>query len=313
MPGDNTPATIDSTFVVFDARGQATPIGVTPGFWDELTDRFGDFSGKLLVSSFHFERDWPTWECHPHGDEWIGLLSGDFELRMDLPDGHDGPRSMRLHKPGAFVIVPKGIWHTAKVRAPSAALFVTPGQGTLTRPVEQYETPERAAADPATTAAPPSLGSLRLNQLNLVCRDFDASLAFYRALGIEIVESPRGADGIRHAKAQWPDGFQLEFDNEVLARFYNAAWRTSGGKSQGRSRVVTSITLPTREAVDQRYAALTAAGYVGRQCPFDAFWGARYAIVADPDGNDVGLMSPLDAARRTWPPVTSPAFLSSST
>ncbi|EQD66644.1 glyoxalase/bleomycin resistance protein/dioxygenase, partial [mine drainage metagenome] len=132
------------------------------------------------------------------------------------------------------------------------------------------------------------------------------SLAFYRALGIEIVESPRGADGIRHATAQWPGGFQLDFDNEVLARFYNAAWRTGEGKSQGRSRVVTSITLPTREAVDQRYAALTAAGYVGRQCPFDAFWGARYAIVADPDNNDIGLASPLDAARRTWPPVASP-------
>jgi len=25
-----------------------------------------------------------------------------------------------------------------------------------------------------------------------------------------------------------------------------------------------------------------AAGYPGRQQPFDAFWGARYAIVADP-------------------------------
>ena len=307
MPGDNTPATIDSTFVVFDARGQATPIGVTPEFWDELKDRFGDFSGKLLVSSFHFEQDWPTWECHPHGDEWIGLLSGDFDLRMDLPDGHDGPRSVRLHKPGAFVVVPKGVWHTAKVRAPSSALFVTPGQGTLTRPVEPYESQPRASPDAAAPATPPAHTLLRLNQLNLVCRDFDASLAFYRALGIEIMESPRGVDGIRHAKAQWPDGLQLEFDNEVLARFYNAAWRTSEGKSQGRSRVVIGISLPTREAVDQRYAALTAAGYVGRQCPFDAFWGARYAIVSDPDGHDVGLMSPLDTARKTWPPVTSPA------
>jgi hypothetical protein len=45
----------------------------------------------------------------------------------------------------------------------------------------------------------------------------------------------------------------------------------------------------------------------GRQPPFDAFWGARYAIVADPDGNDVGLMSPIDESRRTWPPEESPA------
>lgn len=48
-------------------------------------------------------------------------------------------------------------------------------------------------------------------------------------------------------------------------------------------------------------------GYLGRQPPFDAFWGARYAIVADPDGNDVGLMSPVEESRRTWPPEESPA------
>jgi hypothetical protein len=39
---------------------------------------------------------------------------------------------------------------------------------------------------------------------------------------------------------------------------------------------------------------LTAAGYAGPQPPYDAFWGARYAIVQDPDDNDVGLMSPID-------------------
>jgi hypothetical protein len=39
---------------------------------------------------------------------------------------------------------------------------------------------------------------------------------------------------------------------------------------------------------------------------YDAFWGARYAIVADPDGSDVGLMSPIDEQRQTWPPVDSP-------
>jgi uncharacterized glyoxalase superfamily protein PhnB len=70
--------------------------------------------------------------------------------------------------------------------------------------------------------------------------------------------------------------------------------------------VVLGFSLPTREAVDERYRELTSAGYRGRQPPFDAFWGARYAIVADPDGHDVGLMSPIDDSRRTWPPQASP-------
>jgi hypothetical protein len=33
--------------------------------------------------------------------------------------------------------------------------------------------------------------------------------------------------------------------------------------------------------------------------PYDAFWGARYAIVEDAGGNAVGIMSPVDPARRS--------------
>ena len=59
----------------------------------------------------------------------------------------------------------------------------------------------------------------------------------------------------------------------------------------------------SRNAVDDRYADLVGAGYPGLQPPYDAFWGARYAIVQDPDGNDVGLMSPSDPERRSQPPA----------
>jgi uncharacterized glyoxalase superfamily protein PhnB len=100
-----------------------------------------------------------------------------------------------------------------------------------------------------------------------------------------------------------PGGFSLELDTAESARLWHAGWRADPA-SVG---VVIGFSLPTREAVDERYAELTSAGYAGRQPPFDAFWGARYAIVADPDGNDVGLMSPLDESRRTWPPQESPA------
>jgi uncharacterized glyoxalase superfamily protein PhnB len=44
------------------------------------------------------------------------------------------------------------------------------------------------------------------------------------------------------------------------------------------------------------------AGHAAQQEPYDAFWGARYAIVEDPSGNAVGLTSPVDEGRRTRPP-----------
>jgi uncharacterized glyoxalase superfamily protein PhnB len=47
---------------------------------------------------------------------------------------------------------------------------------------------------------------------------------------------------------------------------------------------------------------MVGAGYRGLQEPYDAFWGARYAIVEDPDGRHVGVMSPSDDEHRTAPP-----------
>jgi len=82
-----------------------------------------------------------------------------------------------------------------------------------------------------------------------------------------------------------------------MASIWHASWR----EGRAGSRAVVGFSLPSREAVDERYAKLTSVGYASRQPPYDAFWGARYAIVQDPDGNDVGLMSPIDPARRFTP------------
>jgi catechol 2,3-dioxygenase-like lactoylglutathione lyase family enzyme len=138
-----------------------------------------------------------------------------------------------------------------------------------------------------------------LHMLNLVVDDMAASLDFYRRLGVEVPDrDPVGG----HLQVRMPGGFSLELDTAESARTWHAGWRADPASV----RAVLGFALPDRQAVDDRYADLTAAGCVGRQPPFDAFWGARYAIVADPDGNDVGLMSPIDPARRRLPPVPSP-------
>ena len=137
--------------------------------------------------------------------------------------------------------------------------------------------------------------------LNLVVDDMSASLDFYRRLGIA---APHAEDAAGpHVQLRMPSGFSLELDTAESARLWHAGWRADPASVS----VVVGFSLPTREAVDERYAKLTSAGYAGRQPPFDAFWGARYAIVADPDGNDVGLMGPIDRSHRMWPPQESPA------
>ena len=143
-----------------------------------------------------------------------------------------------------------------------------------------------------------------LNQLNLVARDIDATIAFYQRLGLEVSDSgedwPPGS-GCRHVEVAIGNGLSLEFDNVQSASVWNAGVRDDEVAAGGRATAVIGFALPSREAVDATYADLTAAGAVGRQAPYDAFWGARYAVVADPDGNDVGLMSPKDLERRFSP------------
>jgi len=144
----------------------------------------------------------------------------------------------------------------------------------------------------------------KLAQLNLLVDDMAASLDFYRRLGL----APADEEGGPHAELSLPDGLTLELDTIESARLWHAGVRADPASARG-GRVVIGFSLPSREAVDTAYAELTAAGYRGRQPPFDAFWGGRYAIVADPGGNDVGLMSPIDDSMRSWswPPEESPA------
>jgi uncharacterized glyoxalase superfamily protein PhnB len=139
-----------------------------------------------------------------------------------------------------------------------------------------------------------------LHMLNLVVGDIAASAEFYRRLGVVGPEGATATGG--HAQLRMPGGFSLELDDAESARLWHSAFRSDPASV----RVVIGFALPSREAVDERYEELTSAGYQGRQPPFDAFWGARYAIIADPDGNDVGLMSPMDESRRFWPPQESP-------
>jgi predicted lactoylglutathione lyase len=139
-----------------------------------------------------------------------------------------------------------------------------------------------------------------LRMVNLIVKDTAASAEFYRRLGVEVTPPDDGWG--MHAALPMPGGFSLELDTPESVQLWHAGWR----KDPASTSVVVCFSFDSLEAVDECYAELTGAGYVGRQPPYDAFWGARWAIVADPDGHDVGLMSPMENERRTWPPIQSP-------
>jgi len=117
------------TYVLLGLDGTAVQLPGGAGFWQLSESELIDSGTGWLVSEYVFEQDWPTWEMHPEADEFVYLLSGAATLYLEYADG---VREIPLSGNGA-VIVPRGIWHTAKVALPSRMLHVTRGAGTQTR------------------------------------------------------------------------------------------------------------------------------------------------------------------------------------
>lgn len=130
-----------------------------------------------------------------------------------------------------------------------------------------------------------------LSSVDVVTSDMAGSIAFYRRLGLEVKVWPEDGEP-HHVTVAMPGGIELMLNSVKLAESFdpNAA-----------ARAYLIFSLPSREAVDERFAELTAAGHAAISEPFDAFWGARYAIVADPAGIAVGLMGPSDGEHTEAP------------
>jgi mannose-6-phosphate isomerase-like protein (cupin superfamily) len=118
------------TYVHLAADGKATELPGGEAFWSLPEAEIERYGRGWLVSEFEFSSDWPNWEMHPHADEYVYLLSGSVELLLEQPDG---TRTIPL-RGSAAVVVPRGVWHTANVHAPSRMLHVTLGAGTEHRP-----------------------------------------------------------------------------------------------------------------------------------------------------------------------------------
>ncbi len=131
---------------------------------------------------------------------------------------------------------------------------------------------------------------MKFDAIGVTVSDLDAALEFYRRLGLEVTFPP--GDG-GHAELGLPGGLRLMLDTDELRASIDPSWEPPGRDAPRRSTL--AFRCDSAADVDHRYADLTGAGYEGKLAPWDAFWGQRYAVVRDPDGNDVDLFAPLDA------------------
>lgn len=126
----------------------------------------------------------------------------------------------------------------------------------------------------------------RIDAVAIVVADMARSLAFYRRMGIEI---PGGADQEPHVEASLPNGLRVLWDTTETVRSFDSGWTPPRG-GPGMSM---AFACASPAEVDEVYADLVGAGYEGHLEPWDAFWGQRYAVVHDPDGNGIDLFAPL--------------------
>jgi hypothetical protein len=86
-----------------------------------MTDQPELADGRIL-SVFDYELDWTWWERHPFGDELAYLIDGEMEILL-----YDGSRRWSVPLvPERAAIVPRTVWHSARVLAGATVLFITP-------------------------------------------------------------------------------------------------------------------------------------------------------------------------------------------
>lgn len=127
--------------------------------------------------------------------------------------------------------------------------------------------------------------SLHSVVIEIVAKDLEASLAFYRLLALD-VPAPEGP----HVEVALPGGNKLAFDTEEVIGGMHPGWTPPDGPG----RVAIAFGVPMPAEVDTIYEKMTSAGHSGVLAPFDAPWGQRYATVVDPDGTSVDLFAALE-------------------
>jgi uncharacterized glyoxalase superfamily protein PhnB len=119
--------------------------------------------------------------------------------------------------------------------------------------------------------------------MGIVVREMPASLKFYRLLGLDI---PPEADTEGHVEVVLAGGFRMAWDTLEVVLMFNDHWEQPTGH-----RIGIAFKCDSAAEVDDLYNTVIAAGYASHKPPWDAFWGQRYAVVIDPDGNLIDLFA----------------------
>jgi catechol 2,3-dioxygenase-like lactoylglutathione lyase family enzyme len=95
--------------------------------------------------------------------------------------------------------------------------------------------------------------------INIFVRDMEATIAFYRLLGLDVPDAfewPQGS-GAKHVEVQMPGGHYLAFDNHEMARL----WNTRFDAERGEGNIVVGLLVDSHDDVDRIYHRVQEAGH----------------------------------------------------
>lgn len=145
------------------------------------------------------------------------------------------------------------------------------------------------------------MAKLGFDQVNIVVPDVIGAVGFLRDLGAEVQETTdEWADWAAHHVA-FPashEGFDADLDSPAFASHW-------GGLPRDFAGVVVNLRAADRGSVDTTFDRALELGAEGLRKPYDAFWGARYAVLLGHGPIAVGIMSPVDPESRGEPPSLS--------
>jgi catechol 2,3-dioxygenase-like lactoylglutathione lyase family enzyme len=126
------------------------------------------------------------------------------------------------------------------------------------------------------------------DMVGMVVCDMAATLRFYRLLGLD---TPAGGEGEPFVEVTTPNGYRISWNSLEMTKGIYPDWV----EEPVGQRMSLAFKCDSPAEVNALYQRIVAAGYQGHKAPWDAFWGQRYAVVVDPDGNLVDLFAALQS------------------
>lgn len=125
---------------------------------------------------------------------------------------------------------------------------------------------------------------MKLNAVGVTSSNIRKSVEFYSVLGFEF---PTFNEDEQHIESTSGDVAKLMIDSKNIVKDIIRQEPKPGNHSS------FAIQYDSSREVDDIVQKIKTAGFTVVKEPWDAFWGQRYAIVADPDGYKVDLYASL--------------------